>query len=105
MKPFKVSPALAADLQLAYDYFKRGGPMAAERFLARYEEAMRVLQQHPEICRVRLSGWRQLPIPRSSCALFFREAPDFWLVAAVISTVQDPDMIQAQLLIREIGEG
>ena len=74
--------------------------MAAERFLVRYEEAMRVVQQHPEICRVRSSGWRQWPIPRSSYALFFREAPDFWLVAAVLSTVQDPDMIQAQFLIR-----
>lgn len=79
--------------------------MAAERFLVRYEEAMRAVPQHPEICRVRSSGWRQLPIPRSSYALFFGEAPDFCLVAAVLSTVQDPDMIQAQLLTREIGEG
>ena len=66
---------------------------------------MRALQLYPEICHVRPSGWRQRPIPRSSYALSYREAPDFWLVAAVISTVQDPDMIQAQLLIRETGEG
>jgi plasmid stabilization system protein ParE len=105
MKPLKVAPAMTADLQQAYDYFKRGGSTAAERFLIRYEEAMRAVQLHPEICRVRPSGWRQRPIPRSSYALFYREAPDFWLIAAVISTVQDPDMIQAQLLIREIGEG
>jgi hypothetical protein len=41
MKPFKVSPAVTVDLQAAYDYFKRGGSRAAERFLVRYEEAMR----------------------------------------------------------------
>jgi plasmid stabilization system protein ParE len=56
MKPLKVAPAMTADLQQAYDYFKRGGSTAAERFLIRYEEAMRAVQLHPEICRVRPSG-------------------------------------------------
>ena len=104
MKPLKVSGAVSADLQVAYDYFKQGGQAAAERFLVRYEEARRRIERYPEISRLRPTGWRQLAIPRSSYAIFYREASNCWVVAAVISTVQDPDVIQAQLLIREISD-
>ena len=104
MKPLKVSGAVAADLQVAYEYFKRGGQAAADRFLERYEEARRAILRHPEICRLRATGWRQLAIPRSRFAIYYQEAPDFWVIGAVISTVQDPDVIQAQLLIREISD-
>jgi plasmid stabilization system protein ParE len=104
MKPFKASEALASDLQEAYDYFKRGGPAAAERFSAAFERTLRTVCRHPEICRLRGSGWRHAPIPGSSYVLFYRESPSFWFVGAVISMLQDPDVIQAQLLIREISD-
>jgi hypothetical protein len=45
-----------------------------------------------------------MAIPQSSYAIFYREAPAFWFLGGVVSTVQDPDLIQARLLIREVGE-
>lgn len=102
MKSFKAAQSYPAELQQAYDYFRQGGAEAAERFLRRYEKATAAIRSNPEICRLRRSGWRQMQIPRSSYAIFYREAPDFWFLGGVISTVQDPDLIQARLLIREI---
>ena len=102
MKPFKSADTYAADLQQAYDYFKQGGPEPASRFLVRFEKALRTIMANPLICRLRPNLWRQIAIPRSSYAIFYREAPDFWFLGGVMSTVQDPDVIQARLLIREI---
>lgn len=82
----------------------RWGLAAAERFIERYEKARLTIQQHPEICRRRANGSRQMPVPRLSFAIFYREAPMLWLVSAGVSTVQDPDVIQAELIIREIRE-
>lgn len=104
MKSFKVSDALPADLQRAFDYFKQGGAPAADQFMERNDKALRAIQAHPEICRLRSTGWRLMPIPRSSYAIFYREAPAFWFVGGVVSTVQDPDVIQAQLLLREVRD-
>ena len=104
MKPFKTAAPYAADLQQAYDDFKRGGPQAAERFWERYIRALRLVMTNPEACRLRPSGWRQMTIRQSSYAIFDREAPVFWFLGGIISTVQDPDLIQARLLIREVGE-
>jgi hypothetical protein len=39
VKSLKVSPAVSADILMAYDYFMLGGQAAAERFLRRYEKA------------------------------------------------------------------
>jgi plasmid stabilization system protein ParE len=105
MRPFKASDALTADLQRAYDYFLRGGQTSADRFIERYEATLRVIRAHPESYRVRPTGWRQQIIPRSSYAIFYREAPAFWLIGGVISLVRDPDSIQAELLIRELRGG
>ena len=104
MKPFKTAARYAADLQQAYDYFRQGGSRAAERFWERYNRALHVIMTNPQACRLRPSGWRQKAIPQSSYAIFYREAPTFWFLGRVISTVQDPDLIQARLLIREVGE-
>ncbi len=82
----------------------RCGPAAAERFVVAFERTLRTVRGHPKICRLRLTGWRQAPIRGSSYALFYREGPTFWFVGAILSTLQDPDVIQARLLIREIGE-
>ncbi len=105
MKPFQASAAYATDLQLAYNYFKLGGPRAAERFWERYERAWASIRVQPESCRLRLSGWRQKAVPQSSYAIFYRETPAFWFLGGVLSTVQDPDLLQARLLIREVGAG
>lgn len=104
MKPFKPADTYAADLQRAYDYFKQGGQVAADCFLERHDKAQIALMANPLVCRLRPSGWRQLAVPRSTYAIFYRETPDFWYLGGVISTVQDPDLIQARLLIREIRE-
>jgi plasmid stabilization system protein ParE len=104
MKPFKASAAYAADLQAAYDYFKQGGQLAAERFLARYTRVRRVISENPLACRPRSNGWRQMLVPGSTYAIFYREAPDFWFLGGVVSIVQDPDAIQARLLLREISD-
>jgi plasmid stabilization system protein ParE len=104
MKPFKTAATYAADLQQAYDYFGQGGPRAAERFWERYYRALQVLMMNPQACRLRPSGWRQMGVAQSSYAIFYREAPDFWFLGGVVSTVQDPDLIQARLLIREVGD-
>jgi len=37
-------------------------------------------------------------------SIFYKELPVCWLYAGVIPTVRDPDVIQARLLIREIGQ-
>lgn len=104
MKPFKTAGSYAADLQRAYDYFKQGGLKSADRFLARYEKLLRPMMGNPLVGRLRSTGWRQMNIPRSHYANFYREAPDFWFLGGVVSAVQDPDVIQARLLIREIRE-
>jgi plasmid stabilization system protein ParE len=104
MKPFKTADTYAADLQCAYDYFKQGGPHAAERFFVRYTRARKIIQANPRACRLRQSVWRQLTIPGSTYAIFYREAPDFWFLGGVMSVVQDPDVIQARLLLLEIRE-
>ncbi len=60
---------------------------------------------HPLTCRVRRHGWRQRVIQRyPNYSVFYSEFPEFWLLAGVVSTLQDPDMIQALLLIREIAD-
>jgi hypothetical protein len=105
MKPFKTAAIYAADLQQAYDYFKQGGENAALRFLTRYEQTLRTTMMPPHVPRLRLNGWRQIALPRSRYAIFYREAPEFWFLGGIISTVQDPAMIQAKLLIREISAG
>ena len=40
----------------------------------------------------------------SNHSIFYKEFPDFWLVGGIYCTIRDPDVIQARLLIREIGE-
>jgi plasmid stabilization system protein ParE len=104
MKPFRAAGDYAADLQAAYDYFKQGGQRAADRFFDRYARTRRVITGNPLVCRLRPNGWRQVTIPGSTFAIFYREAPDFWFLGGVISVVQDPDVIQARLLLREIRE-
>ncbi len=104
MKPFKAATTYTADLQAAYDYFKQGGLLAADRFFARYARTRRTITENPLACRLRPNGWRQPTIPGSTYAIFYREAPDFWFLGGVISVVQDPDTIQAQLLLREVRE-
>jgi hypothetical protein len=37
-------------------------------------------------------------------SIFYKELPFCWLYAGVVPTVRDPDVIQARLLIREIGQ-
>jgi hypothetical protein len=37
-------------------------------------------------------------------SIFYREFPNFWLLGGVVSTVSDPDAIQARLLIREVSD-
>ena len=104
-KAFKEANGYDADLQTAYDYYKEYSVATAARFLVAYEEAVRIVQSSPYVCRARTHGWRQMVIheyPRYS--IFYREFDQFWLFAGVISTVQDPDFIQARLLIREIKE-
>ena len=104
MKPFKTADTYTADLQRAYDYFKQGGQTAADRFLERHDKAQLSLMDNPLVCRLRPSGWRQWGIPRSTYAIFYRETTALWFFGGVISTVQDPDVIQARLLIQEIRE-
>jgi hypothetical protein len=43
-------------------------------------------------------------IPGSTYAIFYREAPQFWVLGGLISIVQDPDVIQARLLLLELGK-
>ena len=40
-----------------------------------------------------------------SYSIFYREMEECWLLGGLICTLQDPDMVQARLLIREVGEG
>jgi ParE toxin of type II toxin-antitoxin system, parDE len=105
MKPFKEAEGYGEDLQSAYDYYKAYGADTAGRFLKAYEKAVATIQYSPFICRPRRHGWRQMIIrDYPSFSIFYREFPRFWLLAGVVSTVQDPDSIQARLLIREVAE-
>jgi plasmid stabilization system protein ParE len=104
MKRFREAEGYDKDLQAAYDYYQAYGAATATRFLEAYEHAAGLIRYNPFICRARPHGWRQMVI-RSfpNYSIFYRELPNFWLIGAVISTVQDPDAIQALLLIREVA--
>ena len=95
----------AKDYQAAYDYIKaRGGKVAAGRFVERYRQCVNAIVAQPRSSAVRGHGWRQKPIPHSSFSIFYGERGVFWMLVGVQSTVQDPDRIQAMLLIREVSE-
>jgi hypothetical protein len=95
----------ADDLQAAYDYVNsRGGAAVAGRFLNRYLQCIDTLIAYPEICAIRPHGWRQKPIPNSTFSIFYGERGPYWMLVGIQSTVQDPDRIQAMLLIREVCE-
>lgn len=105
MKAFKEAEGYAADLQAAYDFYKGYSPAAAERFLAAYLEAIRMIEASPYICRSRRHGWRQMVIHEyPAFSIFYREFDKFWLLAGVLSTIQDPDSVLARLLIREVEQ-
>ena len=104
MKPWIQVAGYAEDLQAAYEYFlARGGAVVAEKFFVRYEKCVAVIVAHPESCRQRGHGWRQIPIPNSTFSIFYGERGQFWMLVGIQSTVQDPDRLQAMLLIRELG--
>ena len=95
----------AEDYQAAYDYIKaRGGSGAAARFVERYERRVKAIVAQPRSCAIRGHGWRQSPIPHSTFSIFYGERGTFWMLVGVQSAVQDPDRIQAMLLIREVRE-
>jgi hypothetical protein len=105
MKQWVQVSGFAGDLQLAYDYFRqKGGVAAATRFLTRYEHCVAAVTAHPKLGAIRGHGWRQKPIPNSTFSIFYGERGKYWMLVGIQSTVQDPDRIQASLLIREIGE-
>ena len=105
MKPFKEAEGYAEELQAAYDYYGSYSPFTARRFLAAYEEAVDVIARHPFVSRPRRHSWRQFVISRyPGYSIFYKEFPDYWLLGGIVSTLRDPDMIQAQLLIAETGE-
>lgn len=105
MKPFKEAEGYDGDLQAAYDYYKTYSLATAARFLSTYEKAVETLRYNPFICRARGHGWRQMIIKDYPVySIFYKEFTKFWLVAGIIPTVQDPDSIQARLLIREVTD-
>jgi len=105
MKPFKEAEDYAQDLQAAYDYYKAYSPQTAERFLAAYERAEAILRQSPFISHPRRHGWRQMIIQDYPVySVFYKELFFCWLLGGILSTVRDPDMIQARLLVREVTE-
>lgn len=60
----------------------------------------------PRICRPRRHEWRQMIIQDyPNYSIFYKELSFCWLLGGVISTVQDPDFVQARLLLREVAEG
>jgi len=105
MKLFREAEGYADDLQAAYDYYRTYSPSAAERFLTAYSRATKRIERNPLACRPRRHGWRQMIVPgHPNYSIFYKELPVCWLYAGVIPTVRDPDVIQARLLIREIGQ-
>ena len=105
MKSFRLAAALPADLQAAYDCYVQRSPAAADRFVAEYLETRGRIIAQPALFRVRRHAWRQATIPRfPRHAVFFKEMEACWLIAALLSTVQDPDRLLAQLVIREAAE-
>jgi len=94
----------AGDLQAAYDYYRaKGGSRAAEQFYERYRSCIEMITQHPASCAIRGHGWRQKPIPRSTYSVFYGKRGRYWMLVGIQSTVQDPDRIQALLLLREVA--
>ena len=105
MKPFREAEGYADDLQVAYDFYRSYGAVAAGRFLTAYARALKVIRDSPHACRLRRHGWRQMMTPgHPGYSIFYKELPFCWLYAGIISTVRDPDSIQARLLIREVKE-
>lgn len=75
----------------------------AGRFLTAYQKAIDMIVVSPYICRSRRHGWRQMVIHEyPGFSIFYREFDRFWLLAGVLSTIQDPDAVLARLLIREV---
>ena len=92
------------DYQAAYDYFKqRGGVPAAARFVERYKPCVKTIVAQPRSSAVvdTDGGKSRSRIPRSAFSMGTR---CLWMLVGVQSTVQDPDRIQAMLLIREVSE-
>jgi plasmid stabilization system protein ParE len=95
----------ADDLQVAYDHHKLGGPIASQRFWERYQRTIDSIIVYPESVALRPHGWRQKPIPRSVYSIFYGQRGPYWMLVGIQSTIQDPDRIQAMLLIREVASG
>ncbi|HEX9784600.1 MAG TPA: type II toxin-antitoxin system RelE/ParE family toxin [Opitutaceae bacterium] len=105
MKPFRLAEDLPADLQAAYDFYRQRSAAVADRFVSAYAETRDRLIAQPSLFRVRSHGWRQAIIPKfPRYGIFYKEMDAFWLIAGVVSTVQDPDNLLARLLIREATE-
>jgi hypothetical protein len=105
VKPFKESENYLGDLQAAYDYYKAYGRATADRFFEAHQEAFEIILRHPFVCRPRRHGWRQMLIRRyPNYSIFYKEFSEFWLLAGVVSTVNDPDWIQTRLLVREVKD-
>ncbi len=106
MKPFRLAEGLPDDLQAAYNFYAQRSLVAAERMVAEYVAMRDRIVAQPRMFRQRRHGWRQAMVPRfPRYAIFYKELDDFWLLAAILSTVQDPDNLLAALLIREATEG
>ncbi len=105
MKPWVQVAGYAEDLQAAHDYFKsKAGARAADRFFTRYQASVMSIIEHPESAAIRGHGWRQKPIRNSTFSIFYGERGGFWMLVGIQSTVQDPDRLQALLLIREVRQ-
>ena len=105
MKPFREAEGYDEDLQAAYDRYKAYSPQSAGRFLAAFEKAEGAIQLNPRICRLRRQPWRQMVISDfPSYSIFYKELSFCWLLGGVLSTLPDPDTIQAKLLVREVSK-
>ncbi|MGA2051995.1 MAG: type II toxin-antitoxin system RelE/ParE family toxin [Opitutales bacterium] len=105
-KPLKVADRVAdLDIPAILRYHRERSPAKAVRLLAEYVRIIDAISKNPRVARLRKENWRVVAFRSGPYLLYYSEQESFWLVAGVFHAARDPDWIQAQLLIRELGPG
>ena len=103
-KSLRILEAVAnRDLPDIIAYHQPKSEAKAVRILAEYDRFVELINRNPEVAHTRGHGWKVIAVQSGPYLLYYRDFESFWLVAGVFHAMRDPDWIQAQLLIREIG--
>lgn len=97
-KSLRIAPwVVRDDLQAIYDYHRLFSAAKAERILLEYDRVIGLIDLNPLMFHPRENGWRVYPFDSGTYLLYFKELPDFWLVAGIFHALREPRWIEDQL--------